>query len=126
MTLHIVVGMEILTKRQKEILAYLNKKYPFRERRIHLIIKFIEGTDEPRDVENIRAVIADITLLEEMQLVEKKYGQDGEARLKITSKGKEKLRENFKTQLMDTAYKNPWAVIAILITLILGLIALWK
>lgn len=113
--------MEMLTERKKEMLAYLNKNYPFSVRRVDLIAKFIRMTSKPRTVENGRLVLEDITLLKEMRLIEKK-DLHGEAHLKITSKGKEKLRENFKTRLIDTAYNNPWGVIAIVI----GIIALVK
>ncbi|MFZ2411395.1 MAG: hypothetical protein WAW23_07490 [Candidatus Methanoperedens sp.] len=116
--------MERLTKRQRTILTYLDKIYPFSERRIHLIIKFKER--ELGDMEDNISAIADITLLEKMQLVEKKHWRDGEARLTITPKGKEKLRENFKTRLVDAIYDNPLKAISIAVALILGLIALWK
>lgn len=103
--------MEVLNKKQKEILDYLNEVYPASLKKEVLLEKL---GDKPDDI------LADIKLLEENKLVSLLYGL-GDAFptvLTITPKGIEKIQENFITRLKESAYNNPWAVIAIIVTLI--------
>jgi hypothetical protein len=118
--------MERLTKRQKEILDYLDDAYPHRISKWEILSEFDDGDTR-----------MEIKILEENKLINvhrysgipTRRGTRYKLRdvfFTIAPKGKEKLRENFNTRLMDTAWKNPWAVIAIVVSVILGLITLWK
>jgi predicted nucleotidyltransferase len=118
--------MERLTKKQREILKYLKKFHS--EGKPYSVV-----TD---DVFSYAGVGIEIEILVEKGLIElclngepyKPKGRDypESVILNITPKGIVKLRETFFTRIQDTAWKNPWAVIAIILSVILGLIALWK
>ncbi len=109
--------MERLNKKQKEILTYLDEVYP-KSLSARDLLRELE--DEPDDI------LADVKLLEEKKLVTLDYtvGIAFPVLLTITPKGIEKLRETFITRLEDSAHKNPWTVIAIVVPLILGLTTL--
>ncbi len=114
--------MERLNKRQKEILTYLNKFPYFSLKRENLL----NALNEPKD--KLEIILYDIKLLKEKGLV--KQGQvNGDMLLTITPKGKEQLqlRENIITRIQeyDTLIKLI-AVLLALISVILGLIKLWK
>lgn len=108
--------MEILNKKQKEILNYLHEVYPASLKKEIILEKL---GDKPEDI------LAEIKLLEESKFVTLIYGLGDAfpAVLTITPKGIEKIQENFITRLKESAYNNPWPVITIVIILILGIIA---
>lgn len=109
--------MEIPNKKQKEILTYLDKVYPNNLKKGELLEKLGNKADD---------ILADIKLLEEKKLVELIYGGGDTfpGILTITPRGKEKLRETFRTQLKESAHKNPWGVILPVITIVISLILL--
>lgn len=114
--------MERLNKRQKEILTYLDEAYPFSLPRNHILLEF----GEPEEIYFFDD-LTELELLEEMKLIELGYGKTGDSRLTITPKGRKKLRENFKTRLVDAIHENPLKAISIgvaLISVILGLITI--
>ena len=106
-----------LNKRKKKILANLDKADNGSMDGIALqnILR-----DEPDNI------LPDIKLLEREEFVDNQYslGSTFPTKLTITPLGKAKLKEGFKTRLLDSAHDNPWAVVAILVTIIFGLISL--
>lgn len=100
--------MERLTKNQREILNSAQNGFP----------NSISSIDIPPKAFNL----SDIKILESKGLVKVDYTPESynPARLTITPEGIEKLRETFITRLADTAYNKPWAIIAIIVSLILG------
>ena len=113
--------MERITKRQRDILEYLDDVYPFSVPRKDILHLFGESEDV-----FIFNDLPDIKLLDDMKLVTLSYEKRGEEHLIITPKGKEKLRENFMTRLIDAIYDNPLKTISIIVAIILGLITLLK
>jgi predicted transcriptional regulator len=118
--------MERLSKKQREILEYLDEAYPHRVLKSDVLSEFDDG--------NTRM---EIKILEKNKLIKvHRYSgrrihdgtryRLGNVSLTITPKGVEKLRETFSTRLIDSAYNNPWAVVAIVVSLLLGIITLWK
>jgi hypothetical protein len=122
--------MERLTKKQEEILRYLDNVYPHRISRWKILREFDNGDTK-----------IEIKILEKNKLIAMyRYSRVpkhrsnrhkfGDISLTITLKGKEKLQENFKTKLMDAAYNNPLKAVSIVTALILGIlgliITLWK
>ncbi len=109
--------MERLTKKQREILKYL--------KRFHNGIPYSEFTE----IFNYAGINIEIDILQENGLIGF-YNTNGKIYthkgidypnsffLKITPKGREKFRETFITRIYDTAYNNPWAVMAIIISVI--------
>ncbi len=110
--------MERLSKNQKKILTYVYKR--FREEKDAEYVTLVNYLgDNPLDTS------ADIELLMGKGLI--KYPDAISYQyISITPEGIEKLRESFITRLQDSAYNNPWAVVAIFLSLVLGLITLWK
>lgn len=106
--------MERLNPRQKEILTCLKELYPDSLTQVVLLTK-LKG--KPKDID----ILPDIKLLDEKKLITVSYGLGSyfPENLTITPKGIEKLRENLKARLLETAYNNPWTVIAIIIPLAL-------
>jgi hypothetical protein len=118
--------MERLSKKQREILEYLDAAYPYRVPKLDVLSEFGDG--------NTRM---EIKILEKNKLINvhryvgirARHGTRyrlGNVSLTITPKGAEKLRETFSTRLIDSAYNNPWAVVAIVVSILLGIITLWK
>ncbi len=118
--------MEKLSKKQREILEYLDEAYPYRVPKLDVLSEFDDG--------NTRM---EIKILEKNKLINvHRYSgrrthhgtryRLGKVSLTITPKGAEKLRETFSTRLIDSAYNNPWTVVAIVVSLLLGIITLWK
>jgi hypothetical protein len=122
--------MERLTKRQKEILRYLDDAYP------HKIPKweiFHEFDDRDTRIETKILEKNKLIAVYRYSGIPKHRGTRyklGDISLTITPKGKEKLQENFKTRLMDAMYNNPLKAVSVVIALILGIlgliITLWK
>jgi len=118
--------MERLTEIQRKILKYL--------KRFHEGIPYSEVTEKFI----YAGIINEIDILVENELIEL-YLNDVPYRpkgikgieypesviVKITPKGREKFRETFITQIQDTAWKNPWAVITIVISLFLGIVTVY-
>lgn len=113
--------MERLNKKQREILDYLKKVYPDYETSEDLLKDL---GYRPEDV------LADVMLLKEKELIATMGGYLGSplgsTYFAISPKGIEKLQETFIARILDTAYNNPWAVIAIIMSVILGLVTLRK
>lgn len=109
--------MERLNKRQKELLECLKKVYPNSLNREVLLRKL--GHE-------LKDISVDIELLYQNELVIVRYENGASSmNLTIAPKGIEKLQETFRKRLGDSAHKNPWAVIAIVVSLILGLTTLY-
>jgi hypothetical protein len=121
--------MKRLNKRQREILEYLDEAYPYRMPKRDILSEFDDG--------NTRM---ELKILEKYELINVyRYSNIhtrrgiryrlGDISLTITPKGKEKLRENFETRLVDAIYNNPLKAISIaiaLISVVMGIITLWK
>ena len=106
-----------LNKKQNKILAHLNKADKGFLSNVDLLNIL---RDEPTNI------LPDIKLLERDGLVINNYqlGSTFPTKLTITPIGKAKLKESFGTRLLDSAHDNPWAVIAIFVTICLSLISL--
>lgn len=98
--------MERLTKRQKEILTKALKVFP--------------GHFPLESGESQQNILADIKLLEKKNLVTADYTISSyfPTGVTITPIGIEKLQENIITRLLDTGWKNPWVVVAVIVSLI--------
>ncbi len=118
--------MERLSKKQREILEYLDEAYPHKVLKSDVLNEFDDGTTR-----------MEIKILEKNKLINvHRYSgirthhgtryRLGNISLTITPKGAEKLRETFSTRLIDSAYNNPWAVVAIVVSVLLGIITFWK
>ncbi len=116
-----------LNKRSKRILTSLNKVYP-NPLKYEVLLGEIGGNHE-----------ADSIILEDLEIRELvgvswqgNADQNGTMThivpsvLSITPKGRAKIRETIFTWLKDTAINNPWPVIGIVTTVVLGIIALRK
>ncbi len=128
--------MERLTKEQKEILAYLKDANP----------RIVSLSELNCNIESERrykkgVVLIEIKILEEKGLVKSNFYthmnnknkvaiDPGSYYFTISSKGIDKVRENFITRILDAAYDNPLKAVSVIITLILGIlgliITLWK
>jgi hypothetical protein len=111
--------MDRINKKQREILNCLDKVYPDGLAEEVLLTKL---KDKPKDID----ILADIKLLEENKLISARYESNNyPGDLTITPKGIEKLRENFKTRLIDASHNNPWIAIAVIISLFLGMVTVY-
>ena len=122
--------MERLTKRQKEILRYLDDAYPHRIPKWEILREFDDGETrmETKILEKNKLIaVYKYSGIPKHRGIRHKHG---DISLTITPKGKENLQENFKTRLMDAVYNNPLKAVSIVTALILGIlgliITLWK
>lgn len=103
--------MERLNKKQRKILDILYKEYP----------DAIESEIIPRELNcKGRDILADVQLLDQNHFVDTEYEIQNQfpISLTITPDGIEKIRESIFTRLIDSAWKNPWVVITIIVALI--------
>ena len=116
--------MERLTKRQKEILRYLDDSYPHKIPKWEILREFNDGnTGMEIKILGKNKLIA-IHIFSGIQKHRGIRHKLGYISLTITPKGKEKLQENFKTKLIDAAYNNPLKAVSIVTALILGILGL--
>lgn len=103
--------MERLNKKQRQILGNLYKKYPDT---IKSEIILGELNCDEKDL------LADVIILNKHGLITAEYeiGRQFPTSLTITPDGIVKLRENLFTRLIDSGWKNPWVIVAIILTLI--------
>ena len=108
--------MEKLNKKQKQALKCLDEVYPASLQKKILLEKLGYVENE---------ILSDIKLLEENKFVDLIYeiSQTFPSVLTLTAKGKEKLKENFVTRLKESAYNNPWPAIAVIVTIVLGIVS---